>query len=191
MVMKNGKLSAIALGLMLMLCALHAQAAGVVSTCDEPSLKTALLGGGAVTFTCSGRILLTSAITISTNTIIDGSGQNIIIESPFQVIGVNVGIGLVLNHLYIAGGSATAGGAIYSSGNLKVTDTTFWANTAKSAGGAIVNNYFGLFTNCTFLGNTAQWGGAIINTGKMTVTGSTFVANNAAVGAASSICSDA
>jgi hypothetical protein len=37
-------------------CALPAQAGGVVSTCDETHLRSALSGGGTVTFACSGRL---------------------------------------------------------------------------------------------------------------------------------------
>ena len=52
------------------------QAGGIVSVCDQAHLLTALAGGGTVTFSCSGTIILTAEITIVANTTIDGSGQD-------------------------------------------------------------------------------------------------------------------
>ncbi len=52
-------------------------AGGVVSLCDEAHLRSALAGGGAVTFGCSGTITLQSTITIAAYTTIDGSGQDV------------------------------------------------------------------------------------------------------------------
>ncbi len=50
-------------------------AGGVVGTCDETHLNTALSGGGTVTFTCGpATITVTSTKTISANTTIDGGG---------------------------------------------------------------------------------------------------------------------
>jgi hypothetical protein len=74
----NWKVPVLFIGLALA-CAPLARAAGVVSTCDETHLRTALAGGGKVTFTCSGTITLTVAnggtITTSSNTTIDGTGH--------------------------------------------------------------------------------------------------------------------
>jgi hypothetical protein len=50
-------------------------AAGVVTSCSEASLRTAMAGGGTVTFACDGTITLGSTITISVNTILDGTGH--------------------------------------------------------------------------------------------------------------------
>jgi len=61
-----------------------AHAGGVVSICDEAHLKAALAGGGAVTFTCSGTIHLTSTIIIDIHTWIDGSGQAVTISGDIK-----------------------------------------------------------------------------------------------------------
>jgi len=61
-----------------------AHASGAVTECDDARLLAALSGGGTVTFSCSGYIYLTSPITISTNTTIDGSGQSVEISAARQ-----------------------------------------------------------------------------------------------------------
>src|SRR5439155_654543 len=75
---------ALALAWLLWLLLVHAQpaqAGGVVTTCDEPSLRAALAGGGSVTFNCadSSVISLSNPIVITTSTNIDGSnGGNLV-----------------------------------------------------------------------------------------------------------------
>src|SRR5215472_13548536 len=94
-----------------MACTPIMRAAGVVSSCDEGSLLTAVSGGGTVTFTCSGTITLTATITIYADTTIDGSGQNVTISGggAVGVFVVPTGVKLNLNKLTIANGNAVAG----------------------------------------------------------------------------------
>lgn len=74
-----------------------AQAAGTVSVCDQAHLASALAGGGTVTFSCSGTVVLTSTITIASNTTLDGNGQNVSISGgAVRVFSVNSGITLNL-----------------------------------------------------------------------------------------------
>ncbi len=77
-----------------------AHAAGAVSVCDQAHLQAALNGGGLVTFSCSGDIALTSTITISVNTSIDGTGQSVTLDgkNTVEVLTVNPGVTLVLNN---------------------------------------------------------------------------------------------
>jgi hypothetical protein len=65
-----------------------ANAGGVVSTCDETNLLMAMSGGGTITFTCSGTISLISvpSIPISSDTTVDGTGQNVTITSSVPII---------------------------------------------------------------------------------------------------------
>ena len=90
----------------LALPAVPAHAGVVVSACTETALKASLMGGGTVTFSCSGTITLTSTITIAANTTIDGSGQNVIISGggAVRVFVVNSGFTLNLNQLTVTGG---------------------------------------------------------------------------------------
>ncbi len=98
-----------------------AHAGGIVSVCDEAHLLAALAGGGTVTFSCSGTIILTAEITIAADTTIDGSGQTVTISGnhAVRVFTVNSGVTLNLNKLTVANGNAASGdgGGIYNCGH--------------------------------------------------------------------------
>jgi len=181
-------------------CAPSAHATGVVSTCDETHLRAAVSGGGVVTFTCSGTITLAfnpttggTPITISSDTTIDGSEENVTISggNRVQVFSVPTGAKLNLQRLTIAGGGSHIGdgGAIYNAGTLTVTHVTFSGNGVSSTsllccnGGAIFNEGTLSVTDSTFSGNQAATafesgaGGAIDNLGALTVISSTFTNN--------------
>jgi CSLREA domain-containing protein len=88
------------------------------------------------------------------------------------------------------------GGAIFSSGNLTVANSTFSGNSSNKSGGAIAfQGAAATMTGSTFSGNSAGTnGGAIYNarfgdaTTATTIDGSTFSNNSAAFGGA--ICND-
>jgi len=191
--MRPGHLLVILVLLALTLPASPAHAAGVVGVCDESHLKSALTGGGTVSFSCSGTIAVTWPITIATDTSIDGSGQAVIISGHKSgaVFFVNPGIRLSLNRLTIADGMGPLGGGIYNNeGVLTVSNSTFSGNDAGlyKEGGAI-NSNGGTVTvsNSTFYGNKAGMGGAIFATAgtNMTITNSTFAGNIGVYGGSS------
>src|SRR2546427_13274913 len=67
--------------LLIALCCLEsfsnsARAHGTVTTCDQPSLETALAGGGNVTLACNSVIVLTNTISLTTRTDLGGTGQS-------------------------------------------------------------------------------------------------------------------
>src|SRR5207253_3210644 len=76
-----------------------ALASGTVTTCDQAHLETALAGGGLVTFACSGVIVLTTTINITTDTVLDGTGQSVIFSGNDSVrlfiVGTNVSFTLI------------------------------------------------------------------------------------------------
>lgn len=115
--------------------------------CDEAHLRTALAGGGIVTFTCSGTITLTAAnggaIAILSDTTIDGTGQKVTISGGKAAGVFSVGsavppvtVIVSLNNLTSAEGIA-GGGANFNS-LLSVTNSTFTGNGAPFGGG--INN---------------------------------------------------
>ena len=163
-----------------------AHAGGVVSVCDEAHLLSALSGGGTVEFSCSGTIALTSTITISTDTTIDGTGQAVTISgnNSVGVFKVNSGVTLTLNQLIIANGRADAGGGVFiSSGTLMVSNSTFSGNSADLYGGAIYGSGGQVtVSDSTFTGNGSSFlGGGIYNDGgTLAVSRSSFTGNSAA-----------
>ena len=94
--------------LTLALPALPAHAGGVVTVCDEAHLLSALADGGTVTFACSGKNTPAAKITVTANTTIDGSGQEVAISgnNAVRVFYLNSGAALKVscNELSIASG---------------------------------------------------------------------------------------
>jgi hypothetical protein len=141
--------------------------------------------GDTINFNVSGTITLGSTLpAIAINLTIDGSGQAITVDgkNSFQILSVNSGATLTLHNLTIANGSslpaAVAGGGIFNSGTLTVTNCTFSHNIALATGGAIDNSGTLTVTNSTFSGSRVNHeGGAIHNSGTLTVTNSTFFEN--------------
>src|SRR3989442_5145251 len=98
-------------------------AGGTVTNCDQASLETALAGGGNVTFACSGMIVLTNTISITTDTVLDGTGQSVTISGNDLVrlfyVATNVSftiVNLTLAHgndVGAAGDAQTPGGNGY------------------------------------------------------------------------------
>ena len=161
------------------------RASGVVGTCDQAHLQAALAGGGLVTFTCGGHIALTSLITISLNTVLDGTGETVTLDGQNSIVlfSVNSGATLSLNNLTIANGSGSHGGAIVNAGTLIVNNSTFSGNSASQTGGAIWNQAALLIDNSTFSGNSAGLGGgAILTGGTPIINNSTFSGNSAGTG---------
>ena len=145
-----------------------AQAGGVVTVCDEAHLLAALVGGGTVTFSCSGTITLTATITIAADTTIDGSGQTVTISGnhAVRVFTVNSGVTLNLNALTDCRWEhhrRRRWRHLQQCGTLTVSNSTFSGNSAASAsyvggsGGGIYSQYLGTLTvsNSTFSGNSA------------------------------------
>ncbi len=176
---------------------------GIVTTCDDAHLATAL-SGGLVTFNCGATTLtITSDKIIAADTTIDGSnnGQPLTITAsgvsfPFYV---NAGKTLTLTNVIIANVSGTNSGAVNAQGSLVISNSKFINNnggavTANSGltvthslfhanSGAyairITSNGFGQLSNSQFISNT---NGAIDTQGSLTVMSSQFYSNT--IGAA-------
>jgi predicted outer membrane repeat protein len=185
-----------------------ARAGGVVNVCDEAHLRSALAGGGVVTFACSGVIPVSATIFITADTTIDGTGQAVTLNGnqAVRIMTVTEGVTLHLRDLaFVNGDWAAGGGALYNagtatvnrctftnnngaisnSGALAVADSTFTGNSTDGAGGAIYTSYYTtlIVSNSTFSGNSTRYsgGGAIANNslGIVTVSNSTFNGNSA------------
>ncbi len=162
----------------LLLLTTTARGGGVVTSCTEANLRAAMAGGGLVTFACEGTITLSSTITNSLDTTLDGSGHQVTISGgdAVRVFYVFPGVTFAINHLTIARGQSTDGAGIFNqNGTVNATDAVFdsnravgpagssgWPGTAgtNAAGGAVVNSGGMNLINCSFTGNSAVGGAA-------------------------------
>ncbi len=156
-----------------------------VGVCDEAHLVAAVAGGGTVTFSCSGFIVLTRPIAIAAPTTLDATGQAVTISgnNAVRVFTVSSGASLTLIGLTIVDGydtSALGGGGISSyGGTVTVTNCTLAGHSALLGGGILSYNGTLVVTNSTFASNSASLGGAILSAnGRLTVSNSTFFRNN-------------
>ena len=177
---------------------------GTVTVCTEAALRAALDTGEPVTFACDGTISLTHTITISRDTLIDGSGQHVAINGggTVRVFYLNTNVNFKIVNLTIEHGASTNGAGIYNNGGrLILQDATFQDNLTTpliyvfECGGGALFNRFGVVnaTNCAFLENsvTAEGagsysspiplvGGAILNSsGVVTLDSCVFNGNSA------------
>lgn len=169
-----------------------ADAAGTVTNCSTfgstgtvGDLAWALQGGGTVTFGCSGTIVVPQ-ITLSQNTVLDGTGQSVTLSgnAANRVLQVDAGVTVALTGITVANGFGDVGGGILNNGTLTLTDSTVSGNTATAgSGGGIRNNGTLTLTSSTVSGNTAPGGGGLANGSfaTLTLTNST-VSGNIATG---------
>ena len=157
---------------------------------DAINAANTLGGTDTITFSLSGAIALGSTlpdVNSRAALTIDGTGQALTISgrNSVRIMIVDGGGILSLNNLTIANGSSSAGGAIYNTGTLIITNSTFSGNNAAGTGigGGIYNSDTLTIANSTFSGNNSgDYGGSIYNAGTLAVTNSTFSANSALVG---------
>lgn len=171
-------------------------------TCTAAALQLALDKGGVITFSCGGSVVIpvSSTLTVTKDTVIDGGGKVILSGGEkTRILHLKSYTSwtkpkLVLQRLSFQGGRATkgGGGAIWRQGGaLVVHGCTFDDNAATEQGGTICGGAIhaggkGATTivDSTFSGNSACSGGAVCvisggMAGSLTVLGSSFNKNGA------------
>jgi uncharacterized repeat protein (TIGR03803 family) len=174
-----------------------------VASCTEVALLAALAGPGPVKFTCDGALMLSNAITIAADAVLDGTGHQVTLSGGGAVrpLCVASNATLTLLNLTIAEGVAVdgQGGAILiANGALNATNCVFLSNLATNAGpgpsqGGAIFSASGrvALDHCTFAGNVARGsdatsnstnyagaGGAVYSAGLLRANGCTFVYNS-------------
>jgi hypothetical protein len=162
---------------------------GAGSSLNCPTLRSAIAqastaAGSTIQFQSglTGTIFLTSALpTISQSVTITGPGANTLTISgnnSYQILNISSGT-VAISGLTFANGNAHGdAGAIFNSGALTLSNSTFSGNYGDY-GGAVTSYGAMTVTNCTFSGNTAVNGGGAINSNAtLTVTNSTFSKNS-------------
>jgi hypothetical protein len=178
---------------------------GTAASCTEAALRTAAAAGGVIVFDCGAdpvTITVTSQITFTTETVIDGGGtvtlsgggttRILYLDSAYPETTPR----LTVQRLTFRDGhspamgddTAQGGGAIYrDGGSLTVIDSVFLDNHAPMtgqdvAGGAIYGFGGGetVISGCTFTNNSGSDGGAVGSlNGDLTIVNSTFTGNAA------------
>jgi hypothetical protein len=118
-------------------------AGGTVASATEASLRAAMSGGGTVTFACDGTITLGNTITNALDTVLDGSGHQIIISGSGwrRVFFVSSNANFTVSNLTIATGASDNGAGIYNAGgHLAVRNCVFMYNTAIGHAGSNYSN---------------------------------------------------
>ncbi|HTU45070.1 MAG TPA: choice-of-anchor Q domain-containing protein [Bryobacteraceae bacterium] len=142
---------------------------------DDSQLQSAVAASGRIVFACSGTIS-TSGLSISSDTTLDATGQQVVIDGQRSQVFTVSGGALVLNNLTIQNARPAINN---DTGALIITNSTF-SNNNSEQGGAINNNNGTLtIANGTFSKNIADSGGAINNSGTLTIANSTFIGNSA------------
>jgi hypothetical protein len=181
------------LALLWLFQALAYGAGTVTNFSSSANLQQAMAGGGTVTFASNGTIMLTSAISVRTNTVLDATGYTVTISTtngsnamPVRLFEVEPGVTFTIDNLTLANGRGTNGGAIYNRGTLVLSDCTFSSNGAFGSNG-MAGPKGGDDPNVGKRGGSggsggAGWGGAIYNLGDLAANGCTFTANSATGG---------
>jgi len=148
-------------------------ATSIVTQPSESALRTALAGGGSVSFACDGTIILTNGFVVTNDTVLDGSGHDVTITGTLSAFIVNSNATFTAINLAIANSEEPdngtpsqpppyppepGGGILNDGGVLNLRGVSFLTNAAMR-GGAIANRNGGTVNaaNCTFAGNYAGW----------------------------------
>lgn len=154
------------------------------------TLAYAVGQGGSWTFSCSGTMAVTAAMTVpSSSSLVLVGGGTVSLDGGHTTQIFIVHGSLTISGLTLEDASVTdLGGAIYSDGTLTVEDSAFVGNLSSSntspfsgAGGAIYSLGTLVVRDSSFSDNSATaagLGGAIYNGGSLTIAGSTFSGNS-------------
>ena len=140
---------------------LGARAGGVVSDCAETALRAALLGGGTVTFSCSGTITLTNTVVITTPTVLDGTGQQVVLSGGDAVRVLDNRSATTLRNLTVSHGLDYQVAGVRNAGSLTMENCTISDNEVHSLPAVLADGAGGLYhssgtltlTGCSFVGN--------------------------------------
>ena len=150
-----------------------------VATPTEAALRAALAGSAPVTFACDGTIFLSNALSITNDTLLDGSGHQVTINGSglVRVFSISPSVTLILRNLTIANGLAVgSGGGVYNGGGtLNAEQCTFPGNVAYQP--ATGQNADGSGTD-----GSAASGGAIYSAGAVTLDRCALTENHAVGG---------
>ena len=172
----------------------------MVTNCTESSLRAAMAGGGTVAFACDGTITLANTISISANTVLDGSGHQVTISggNSIRVFYVNPNIAFTVINLTISngrtpdgtngiwngtsatdGGPGEPGGGFYNAGSLMLRDCLVSSNRTGYGGHGWNSGTYG---GPNSIGGAGGAGGGIYNAGTLTLSNCLVSGNSTGIG---------
>jgi len=154
------------------------------SECTLREAVAAVSSGTSVTFDGSlagGTISLSSEVYVDKSLTLDGSS----LSTPIKVSGggsvrvfhTNSASRAYIENIEIIDGDASAGGGIYNTGLLTISESTISGNSATSNGGGILNQGSLTLQESTLFSNSAFTGSGIDSDGVLEVENSTIVNN--------------
>ncbi len=166
---------------------------GTAESCTQEALRTAVAGGGHVTFACGDApvtISLSQAIQVSKPTVLNGEDKVTLDGAgKTQILVVASNQSLSVRNLRFVNGVAPAvmeaegiGGAVAGKwrSRVEVIGCTFERNVAGRGGGAVAvwTGSSLVISNSTFVGNTSWYGGAVYSLlSPLTIVNSVFSGN--------------
>jgi predicted outer membrane repeat protein len=167
---------------------------GTAESCTPEALRSAITGGGAVTFSCGDApitIAVSPALQVSKPTVVDG-GNKVTLDGggKNQIMVVASNQSLSVRNLRFMNGVAPAsmeaqgiGGAVAGNwrSRVEVIGCTFEKNKAGRGGGAVAvwTGSSLVVVQSTFVGNTSWYGGAIYSLlSPLTIVNSVFTGNS-------------
>ena len=178
---------------------------GVVTNCTEMDLRTAMQGGGTVTFACNGTIILANTISTTADVVLDGSGRQVTISggTAVRVFYVSTGTTLTLIRLTVRdgrtpdganavwtpsgptpGSPGEPGGGLYNAGTLIMRDCVVTANRTGNGG----SGYSGPYGSYQYsAGGPGGPGGGIYNAGTLMLSNCIVSANSTGNGGVSGV----
>lgn len=161
-------------------CTLHDK---IIAANLDTAVGNCPAGDGADVIQLDKDEILLNTLPIITSTItIEGNNYSIDGDRKYRIFWVKGEGDLTLNNITLFNGqapSSTAGGALFTSGNVQINNSTLRNNSAF-AGGAIANRGTLTINQSTLSNNSGSMGGAI-HSEKVMVLNNSTIANNSAV----------
>jgi len=142
----------------------------------ETDLRTALVGGGLVTFAVDGTIELTGTLVITNDTVFDASGRTLVLSgsNAVRVLYVNSGVRFSMTNVTVTQGKSDTGAGLFNAGGtVNLSRCLFIGNEARGTNGQDIP-WDG--NRALQPGGTAV-GGALYNLGNLWIADTLFATN--------------
>ncbi len=134
---------------------------GTVTSPSLPALQSALALGGTIDLDFDGTITTTNVLQITKDTILDATGQQVVISgnSSNAIFKVSAGVTFSITNLTLANGNSDGGNGANGATNVQSGNVGNNAsNGTNGLGGAIYNQGTNYLISCTFMSNSATGG---------------------------------